>query len=106
MSRPARVLEVEHLGEYRLRLTFSDRLVSELDFDGILQGGVFEPLADTDFFGRVSVDEVAGTIAWPNGVDLAPDVLHGDHRAGQRSSSSRTPAVPPSTDDLSPRTAA
>jgi hypothetical protein len=25
------------------------------------------------------VDPVAGTIAWPNGVDLDPDVLHGDH---------------------------
>jgi len=22
---------------------------------------------------------VAGTIAWPNGVDFDPDVLHGDH---------------------------
>lgn len=78
MSRPARVLDVEHLGQYRLRLTFSDGLVRELDFDGVLQGGVFEPLADPEFFGRVSVDENVGTIAWPNGVDLDPDVLHGD----------------------------
>jgi hypothetical protein len=25
------------------------------------------------------VDVVAGTICWPSGVDLDPDVLHGDH---------------------------
>jgi hypothetical protein len=89
MSRPARVLDVEHLGEFRLRLTFSDGLVRELDFRGILEGGVFEPLSDPEFFGRVSVDKVAGTITWPNGVDLDPDVLHGDHDPA----SGRRPAV-------------
>ncbi|MFP5488229.1 MAG: DUF4160 domain-containing protein [Acidimicrobiia bacterium] len=31
---------------------------------------------DADYFARVSVDEELGTIVWPNGADLAPDVLH------------------------------
>ena len=79
MSKLARVVEVESLGDFRLRLTFSDGMVRELDFDGVLVGGVFEPLADPQFFARASVDGVAGTISWPNGVDLDPDVLHGDH---------------------------
>jgi len=81
MSRLARVLEVEPLGEHRLRLTFSDGLVRELDFAGVIRGrgGVFEQLEDTEFFAQVAVDPVAGTIAWPSGVDLDPDVLHGDH---------------------------
>jgi hypothetical protein len=81
MSRLPRVLEVEHLGEYRLRLTFSDGLVRELDFAGVIRdrGGVFEPLGEPAFFAQVAVDSIAGTIAWPNGVDLDPDVLHGDH---------------------------
>lgn len=81
MSRPARVLSVEPLGEYRLLLTFSDGLVRELDFASVVQGqgGVFEPLTDPEFFARAAVDPVAGTIAWPSGVDLDPDVLHGDH---------------------------
>lgn len=89
MSRPARVVGVEHLGELRLRLTFSDGLVRELDFDGVLAGGVFEPLRDPAQFAQVSVDTVAGTIAWPNGVDLDPDVLHGDHAPA----SGRAPVV-------------
>jgi hypothetical protein len=80
---------VEHLGGRRLRLTFSDGLVRELDFSGVLVGGVFEPLNDPALFAQVSVDEVAGTIAWPNGVDLDPDVLHGDHEPA----SGRAPKV-------------
>ena len=46
MSRLARVVNVEHLGEHRLRLTFSDEHVRELDFAETVQewGGVFEPL--------------------------------------------------------------
>jgi len=79
MSKLARVVDVEPLGDFRLRLTFSDGLVRELDFEGVLVGGVFEPLADPVFFARAFVDDVAGTVAWPNGVDLDPDVLHGDH---------------------------
>lgn len=81
-----RVVAVEHLGGFRLRLTFDDGLVRELDFQGRLRGGVFEPLHDPEFFARVFVDEDAGTIAWPNGLDLDPVVLHGDERAAGPSS--------------------
>lgn len=79
MSELPRVVEVEHLGNLSLRLTFSDGLVRELDFDALLVGGLLEPLRDPSLFGKVKVDEIAGTICWPNGVDLDPDVLHGDH---------------------------
>ncbi len=78
MSRPARIIDVEPLGELRLRLTFSDGLVRELDLDRMLEGGIFESLRDPAEFAKAAVDEVAGTIAWPNGIDLDPDVLHGD----------------------------
>ena len=81
MSQLARIVAVEHLGEHRLRLTFSDALVRELDFSEAARdwGGVLEPLRDPAFFGQVAVDPAAGTIAWPNGVDFDPDVLHGDY---------------------------
>ena len=45
MSTLARIVAVEHLGDYRLLLTFSDGLVREL-IDGIVKGGVFERLND------------------------------------------------------------
>jgi hypothetical protein len=74
----ARVVDVESLGDYQLRVTFSDGLVRELDFEDVLEGEVFEPLKAPSTFSDVSVDGVAGTIVWPNGVDPDPDVLHGD----------------------------
>jgi len=35
-------------------------------------------LADPEFFAQVRVDDELGTVAWPNGADLDPLVLHGD----------------------------
>jgi len=40
----ARVVAVEHLGDLRLLLTFTDGLVRELDFAGILDGPVLDEL--------------------------------------------------------------
>lgn len=79
MSAHYEVRHVEHLGDYRLRLTFADGLVTEIDLSEKLAGAVgpvFDPLRDPAFFAQVSVDEELGTIVWPNGADLAPDALH------------------------------
>ena len=38
--------------------------------------GVLEPLSDPQYFAQVRVDFEAGTIAWPNGEDLAPEPLY------------------------------
>ena len=34
-------------------------------------------LADAKTFAAVNVDQATGTIAWPGGIDLDPDALHG-----------------------------
>jgi hypothetical protein len=39
-------------------------------------GPVFEPLRDVAIFALATVDFETGTLVWPNGADLAPDVLH------------------------------
>ena len=79
MSAPYEIRAVEHLGGHRLRLTFADGLTGEVDlserFAGPV-GPVFEPLLDVDYFGKVAVDDELGTVVWPNGADLAPEVLH------------------------------
>ena len=79
MGKLARIVEALPLGDLRLRLTFSDGLVRELDFAPALTGGILEELRDPEVFAEVRVDKVAGTISWPNGVDLDPDVLQEDH---------------------------
>jgi hypothetical protein len=79
VSRPPRITDAEYLGGLKLRLTFSDGLVRELDFADRLSEGVLAALNDPAVFSLATVDPVAGTVAWPNGIDLDPDVLHGDH---------------------------
>lgn len=79
MTPLPRITAAEPLGDYRLRLTFDDGLVRDLDLRKIAHcGGVFEPLEDPVYFAQVAVDSESRTICWPNGVDLDPDVLHGD----------------------------
>ena len=80
MTTLARVTAVEHLGSRALSVTFSDGLVRELDFADSLPG-VLASIDDDESFAAAAVDPVAGTVAWPNGIDLDPDVLHGDHEA-------------------------
>ena len=70
------VTGVEVIGEYRLRLTFKDGLVGDVDFIGRDWRRVFAPLADPDYFAKVYVDSEVGTIVWPNGLDMAPEPLY------------------------------
>lgn len=73
----AHVTHVELLGGYCVRLAFDDGLEGEVDLAGRLpRDGLFAPLADPAYFAQVRLDEEGGTIAWPNGVDIAPDTLH------------------------------
>jgi hypothetical protein len=67
---------VEVIGSYRLRLTFADGTVGDVDFGARQWRGVFEPLGDPAYFARVAVDPELGTIAWPDGADMAPEPLY------------------------------
>jgi hypothetical protein len=73
-----RVTHVSVVGAHAVELTFTDgsRGVVDLGPQLVGRGGVFEPLKDPAYFARVSVDRDAGTIVWPNGVDLDPDGLY------------------------------
>jgi hypothetical protein len=76
MEKIVHVVDVRCVGDHRLRLEFEDGASGELDFSAEEWRGVFEPLRDPDFFGRVELDEELGTIVWPNGADFAPETLH------------------------------
>jgi hypothetical protein len=83
------VVSVEVIGDHRLRLSFEDGTVGEVAFDEREWRGVFEPLADPAFFAQVRVAPEAGTIVWPNGVDMAPEPLYAEARL--RGVTERTP---------------
>jgi Protein of unknown function (DUF2442) len=80
-TKMIRVTEVEALDGFRLRLGFNDDSERVVDLEDELWGPVFEPLkANPDLFRRVRVDEGIGTVVWPNGADMDPDVLHGSRQ--------------------------
>jgi hypothetical protein len=70
------VTGVAVIGDHVLRLLFSDGTVGDVDFSAERWTGVLEPLNDTAYFGQVAVDAEAGTVAWPDGIDLAPEPLY------------------------------
>ena len=73
------ITAVEVIAEYRLvALTFADGIVGDVDFTGRSWRGVFGPLQDPVFFALVEVDPEAGTIAWPGGLDMAPEPLYAE----------------------------
>jgi hypothetical protein len=81
------VTEIEVLTGRTVRLRFSDCSEREIDLTPFLWGPVFEHLAsDDDEFRKVRVDPDIGTISWPNGADIDPLVLHGDHEPAWRQS--------------------
>jgi hypothetical protein len=85
-TRTARIRTVEPLEDFVLRLGFDDGTVRDVDLEGELWGPVFEPLReDPQLFRQVRVDEELGTIVWPNGADMDPDVLHGETAQPPRS---------------------
>ncbi len=78
MATLARPTEVEHLGNRVLKITFTDGVVRELDFADTLHGHLAAIDNDTTF-PQATIDPAARAVSWPNGIDLDPDVLHGDH---------------------------
>jgi hypothetical protein len=75
------ITHAEPLDRRWIRLTFGDGAVHEVDLEGLLQaGGAFAALRDgEELFRAVAVNPDFGTIEWPGGIDLDPDVLRGDH---------------------------
>lgn len=73
------VTDCEIIAPFRLRLTFNDDQVREVDFTqhwGDLSGPIFRPLRDPTFFAQVALLPDSETIEWPNGADLAAEFLY------------------------------
>lgn len=69
-----RIERAEWIADFRVRLHLTNGVIVERDLAAIIRGGVFEPLRKDPRRFR-AFDILGGTLAWPNGADLDPDVL-------------------------------
>jgi len=70
-----RVVKVEVLEAYRLRLTFDDGTCGIADLSRLAGQGVFSIWADRRVFSSVRIGG-GGELVWSDQVDLCPDALY------------------------------
>lgn len=72
------IIAVRPLPNRQLDMTFENGLRAIVEMDRVLKNytGIFAPLLDENYFQQVKVDTELGTIVWPNGADVCPDVLY------------------------------
>ncbi len=63
-------------GPFSLHVTFSDGISKKVNVRPLLWGPVMNPFTDESYFARVTLDELSGTVTWPNGADFAPEALY------------------------------
>ncbi len=67
------VTDARHIEGHRVQLSFSDGTTAAVDLKDSLDGPIFEPLREIEYFKSFSL--VGHTLAWPNGADFAPEYL-------------------------------
>ncbi len=71
------VVEARATSGTRIFVRFEDDVQGEVDLSHLVPlKGVFAPLRDPAEVARVMVHHELGTVYWPGGADLDPDVLY------------------------------
>lgn len=68
------VVDAVYIGDYKVKLEFDNGETRIADCEQWLQGEVFEPLKDKEYFQKFFLD--GWSISWPNGADIAPETLY------------------------------
>ena len=87
---PWRVVAVEALPDFRLRVRFVDGTEGVVDLHALVHSsgaGVLASLADSSFFAQVFVEH--GAVTWPGEIDLAPDAMYADIQKEEKAAGQR-----------------
>jgi len=70
-----RITDARYVAGHTLWLQFVDGAEGEVDLTNELDGEVFEPLRDVEYFKTFKLHPELRTVVWPNGADFAPEFL-------------------------------
>jgi hypothetical protein len=71
-----RLIYANYVRDYTVHLKFDDDTEGDVDLADELDGQVFLPLRDIDYFKQFRLDCEIHTVVWPNGADFAPEFLY------------------------------
>ena len=80
------IIQAKWIKDYMLELTFNNLQKGRVDLKQYLGRGVFKELSKVEKFKRFKVNAELGTLCWPNGADIAPEVLYREVVLGKLSS--------------------
>jgi hypothetical protein len=87
MNYLPQVIAARHIREFIVSTRFDDGTEKYIDISQWFKGPVFEPLRDPKFFKKFFIE--AGTLAWPNGVDIAPEALYAARESSKKGHNKR-----------------
>ena len=70
-----RIVEAHYRKGFIIWIRFADGIEGEIDLSHDLNGPIFAPLRDIEYFRSVRLDPELRTLVWPNGADFAPEFL-------------------------------
>ena len=82
MNYLPQVVEAHHISGFIVSTRFDDGSEKCIDVSQWFKGPVFEPLKDPKLFKKFFIE--AGTLAWPNGVDIAPEALYAARESAKK----------------------
>lgn len=70
------ITKVNYLSGYKLSVSFNNGKSGVADLSSVVLNGAFKTLEPHEKFAQVGLDEELETIAWPGGLDLAPEFVY------------------------------
>jgi hypothetical protein len=75
LGKLVRVRRVNVVEDQVVQIEFEDGSVRQLDLSPLMHGPIFDEILENQaLFRKITV--AGGTLAWPNGADIDPDVLY------------------------------